>query len=61
MKRLWWRYGVLLASAAMLFQTTTCTVDQTTMTNVVTPLVTQFITGVLSGAYCPPDQQTLTS
>ena len=51
-KRHWWRYGALLASAAVLLQAAGCAIDSTTMSNVVVPLLTQFLTSVASGAYC---------
>ncbi len=54
MKRHWWRYGAWLASAAVLLQTASCAVDQNTMSQVLVPVVTQYLANALSGAYCPP-------
>ncbi len=53
MKRPWWRYGALLASAAVLLQTSSCAIDSTTMSQVIVPLITQLVANVASGAYCP--------
>jgi hypothetical protein len=52
-KRRWWRYGALFGSAALLLQTASCAVDDATMQSLVLPLVTQFVTAVASGAFCP--------
>ncbi len=53
MKRPWWRYGAWLASAAVLLQTSSCSLDSPTMSQVILPVLTQFIANVASGAYCP--------
>jgi hypothetical protein len=37
----------------MLLQAAGCAIDPTTMSSVLVPLVTQFVTSVASGAYCP--------
>ena len=49
-----WRYAVLLGSSAFLLQGTTgCPVDEATMTNLLTQVMTQVVQASLSGQFCP--------